>query len=191
MKSAYQVANQFVSAISDGSSVDAVSESGSFTVNSVTRNGYSLPDGYATYFIILDYNTANEEIFRIYRRVGNVLHWDKRIPYPNGKKSHGAGAVVQLNDVAELINEVAKHVDNFGYVEKVSDTVVKVYGGMISYGMNLGTTLTDTSFTVGAELVNGATQLVGISYVTGNWAIVQPVDSATFAGAVIASVTVS
>lgn len=69
MKGSIEASNKYSSAIADGSSIDSVAESGDFVVTAVTKDGYTLPSGYKTFFLIIDYNTANEEIFRIYRRV--------------------------------------------------------------------------------------------------------------------------
>ena len=130
MKSKFQVSNRYLSAIANGSSIDSSSETGDFVVNAITVDGYTLPGAAAAdtegqkkvYFLLVDYNTANEEIFRIYRTdlTNKTLYFDKRFSYPNGKKTHGAGSSVQLNDVAEFVNALSENVDTFGHCEKVN-----------------------------------------------------------------------
>ena len=64
---------------------------------------------------------AKEEIFRVVNITGSTCTYDLRIPV-NGyvKPSHSGGASVRINDVADIINDMALHIDTFGYTERVT-----------------------------------------------------------------------
>ena len=121
-KSTVQASNRYVATIDELSSIDNSSESGTFKVTAVAVDGYSLPVDEATYFVTVSPNTANEELFRIVDtdHATKTLTYDKRLSYPNGKKSHAANSVVQLASVAEFVTELSKNVDDFGFVEKIN-----------------------------------------------------------------------
>lgn len=116
MKNRLKNINFYLTSLAPWSTIDSVSETGSFMVNDVTVNWYQLNSWWDQIFwTVIDANLEdNRELFRI----TNVNLWTKTLTFdkrswPNWKKWHSPWALVQINDMAELFNHLSNLVDDF------------------------------------------------------------------------------
>lgn len=211
MKQFIEASNKYYTQIANGSGINSSAKSGSFVVQEITTEGYTLPGGPSgdleaqkvMFWLVLNYGTSKEEIFRIYRvdLTNKTLYFDLRLAYPAGPQSHEAGDSVQLNDMAEMVNAIGANVDNFGYTESVSGAspeAAKVYGGYPVYngiGLTSTTVVADATFPIGATssstLTDNALNYIVFNFATGTFQVVQLAALATTNGALMASVNVS
>lgn len=192
MKGQFRAVNRFITKISSVSSIDGVSNSGTFNVDDTTVGGFTLPQWAVTFYVTADFaQTGKEEIFRIVNVSGNTLTYDKRISVGGyTKPSHSAGASIRINDVADIINEMSDNIDNFGFVTQVTGTqTVKVWWGIFNNGWTIYNVSNTTLSITSGQLVDNSTNYIHFNLSTR---LVSVEVSSTKAGAIcFASVVVT
>lgn len=169
MKGQFRAVNRYISKIKSTSSIDSVSNSGTFQVEDISVGGFTLPQGSVTLYVTADFaQTGKEEIFRIVNIAGDVMTYDKRISVGGYvKPSHAAWASIRMNDVADILNEMSDHIDNFGDIAQIEGTqTVKVWWGIFNNG---GTVYNVDSITLAVswgQLVDNTTNYVHFNLTT-------------------------
>lgn len=169
MKGQFRAVNRYISKVKATSSIDSVSNSGTFQVEDISVGGFTLPQGSVTLYVTADFaQTGKEEIFRIVNIAGDVMTYDKRISVGGYvKPSHAAWASIRMNDVADILNEMSDHIDNFGDIAQIEGTqTVKVWWGIFNNG---GTVYNVDSITLAVswgQLVDNTTNYVHFNLTT-------------------------
>lgn len=146
MKNQLKHSNYYISTIDAGSSIDNLSDTGSFLVTDKTVDNVSIADWEYIFFLTVNFpESTKREIFRIWKVDWYRLYFDKRIS-PNWKQSHVWWTVIQINDVSEALWYLSENTDNVWFVEHVSDLDVKVFWWLIQ--------VWNTSYTISTQTVS-------------------------------------
>lgn len=192
MKSQFRAVNRFISKIKSTSSIDWISNSGTFQIQDIAIGWFSLPQWAFTYFVTADFaQTGKEEIFRIVNTAWDVLTYDKRIPvWGYVKPAHTAGASIRVNDVADILNEMSDNIDNFGDINRIDGTqTVKVWGGVFNNGGTVYNVSSQTLIVTVGQLIDNTTNYIHFDIATRLFIVTA---SSTLAAAVcMASVVVA
>lgn len=192
MKSQFRAVNRFISKIKSTSSIDWISNSGTFQIQDIAIGWFSLPQWAFTYFVTADFaQTGKEEIFRIVNTAWDVLTYDKRISvWGYVKPTHAAGASIRVNDVADILNEMSDNIDNFGDINQIDGTqTVKVWWGVFNNGGTVYNVSSQTLIVTVGQLVDNTTNYIHFDIATRLFIVTA---SSTLAAAVcMASVVVS
>ena len=149
-----------------------------------TVDWYTLVDWTYKFHVVVDIdNRWSREIFRIWKVVWNTLHYDKRIS-PVWVHTHWVWALIQINDVSEMLNALSNNVDMFWYTEEVTWLDVLVYWWDVVKNW-LSITVPDTTITV----TDNATTTIWLDFV--DWIIKIVSNISTFKWYIISEVIAS
>lgn len=157
MKQSAKAVNFFSTVVKSGTTIPSSGSSGTLEIASKTVNGFTVVDGEYKFFVIVSgEDESKREIFRVWKVVDTVLHFDRRIS-PVGAYAHSSGETVQVNDVAEMVNYAFEIMDDFGKVDDAGGLALRVAGGRVQVGetstMVASANLTATDNMVGQTVV--------------------------------------
>jgi len=153
MKNRYKVINYYRTTLN--STIDNISESGSFNILDKTLNWYSLVDWEYNFFLTISLNDDwKVEIFRIYKVIWTEVFFDKRIS-PVWKQEHTSWDLVTMNDMWEVLNYIFNNTDDFWFVEQVwtSWLTVKAFWWNV-YVDWVAATIADAEITIADNATN-------------------------------------